>query len=270
MIILYYIMDTNIEPTTAILCGFNINDLESVIYDLIHMTYACKEKLNITNILIITDDDTKFKNAYLHESIRLLNKKSIKCLIDLENIKIINISHHNFTSLLYDTINNITDKQILLSISCHGYTSSHNPNNKTESDNKDEYICINNQRILDDDLFNSVNIPNKQIFCLIDTCSSGTMLDLPYVYDIQQNTSYMENNLICKPEIFTLSACKDTEYDSDSFSNIYGYGGGLTSVFLDYICTNKKINIFTLINFIKENTKINCLLSSSKKINNIV
>lgn len=123
-------------------------------------------------------------------------------------------------------------------MSSHGYAN-----------NDKNYIMWNDNKITDQQ-FNDVLSNNmlKTLHCLslIDTCQSGTMLNLNYQTKdfILYKSENLSNSVL---DIVCIGAVDDNEYDQDDIS-CFGYGGGLTSSFVDFIHINsfdvKSIKIF--------------------------
>lgn len=121
----------------------------------------------------------------------------------------------------------------------HGFTGIRGPSDSDyrESDNSHEYIRWGNEVFVDHEirncLFNSCSFP-VSFLCLMDCCSSGTMLDLPLVENYTQKTWTTENTwkITNDVKIVSLSACSDNQYDMDDLSD-EGYGGGLLSAWFD-------------------------------------
>lgn len=130
----------------------------------------------------------------------------------------------------------------------HGYSGSRSSfdSEYRESDNSHEYIHWEGQIFVDHEirncLFNSCNFP-VVFFCLMDCCSSGTMLDLPLVENYPQKTWRTENSWKISDDvkIVNISACSDNQYDMDDISD-EGYGGGLLSAWFDSFRTPLKWN----------------------------
>lgn len=131
---------------------------------------------------------------------------------------------------------------ILFTISAHGYK-------KYNIDHYDEYIRINRYIILDYEIRNSFykNMDNSCLsLSLVDTCHSGTMLDLPFMSTDGINFTHVEKKLIIKPKSFCISACNDNELAGEDISYYGGFGGKLICQFLDYLHTR---NIFEILGF---------------------
>ena len=123
---------------------------------------------------------------------------------------------------------------IFFSLSAHGYQQR-----GLESDGKDEYIRVGTDRLLDDHLHTALlaNVtPTTRVLALIDTCHSGSMLDLPETY----HPNVPLGTVAC------VSACSDSETTGEDISDFGGFGGKLCAQFLDYQLQN-----FSIVDFFK-------------------
>lgn len=121
-----------------------------------------------------------------------------------------------------------------------------------EQDNQDEALVpldySNSGLIRDDVLYDLMvkMIPTEcNLFAIVDACHSGTSLDLPYVYRIDNGLQKHRNeeNLA---NILKISGCRDTQTSADAYIN-GKYQGALTFSFLktmdelDYSFTSKQL-----------------------------
>ena len=116
----------------------------------------------------------------------------------------------------------------------HGYYFK--DQNGDELDGMDECIVTcDNYAILDDEF--RANLVNKlrsdaKLFCIMDCCHSGTMLDLRYKYNKNGNKSVVENNVKPTCNIIALSGCRDDQESADAkFEE--GWAGALTKCLLN-------------------------------------
>ena len=122
----------------------------------------------------------------------------------------------------------------------HGYYFK--DQNGDELDGMDECIVTcDNYAILDDEF--RANLVNKlrgdaRLFCIMDCCHSGTMLDLRYKYKKDGNRMVMDNNVKPTCNIIALSGCRDDQESADALFE-EGWAGALTKCLLD---TLKKFN----------------------------
>lgn len=144
-----------------------------------------------------------------------------------------------------------------------------------EKDGKDECIVDVNSKLIVDDEFNNILLQvrsNQTMFCIMDSCHSGTVLDLCYNYNI--NNSMIEDSLSdsnFKGEIVMLSGCLDNQYSADTIINNQPQGA-LTGTFLNIYPKLEKCTYLDLICEIRKKLKKDGYdqipnLSSSKYIN---
>lgn len=91
--------------------------------------------------------------------------------------------------------------------------------------------------IVDDDLYAIIRNSKCRTIILMDSCNSGTVIDLPWSftyknpsnYSISANNKYRLNN----PEIYMFSGCKDNQTSSDVYSSALNQAfGAFTHSFL--------------------------------------
>jgi len=124
---------------------------------------------------------------------------------------------------------------IILHYSGHG-TNTKDINND-ESDNNDECIVPVDLNIITDDELNNLVVanlkPNVFLFCLFDSCFSGTVLDLKYTYISSLNPIQKNND---KPQprgkVIMISGCRDDQTSADTFIN-NNFSGAMTWAFLN-------------------------------------
>lgn len=160
-------------------------------------------------------------------------------LTDLTEIK---PTKDNILNKIRDFINS-SNKDDLLFIYFSGHGSSTYDVDGDELDGMDELIVsLDLQGIYDDEIQNILKTnKNVTIFGLFDSCHSGTMFDLKYLYDIPNN-DYIENNNIGFKEIvngniFMISGCLDNQYSSEALIN-NKIQGAMTWSFLDILSTS--------------------------------
>lgn len=177
----------------------------------------------------INDVET-FKNIIIKNG---FVEKDITVITDLTAVKADrqNILS-NFTSLLKNSSEND-----LLVFFYSGHGSNIMDTNGDEIDGADECIvpCDLNY-ILDDELKSIIdlNLPkNATLVCFFDSCHSGTMLDLPYLYSADSNyeTCVTNNNdKNTAGNVVMISGCMDEQTSMDS--NVSGvWAGAMTSAF---------------------------------------
>jgi hypothetical protein len=124
--------------------------------------------------------------------------------------------------------------------------------NGDEADGLDECLVTNdNYAIIDDHLRQSLinKLPKEcQLFCFMDCCHSGTMLDLKYEYKAKSNEIVKVNHSESKCDIISISGCRDDQVGWEAkFYN--KHAGALTWTFLNTIKSYKykEVGLFELI-----------------------
>lgn len=129
---------------------------------------------------------------------------------------------------------------IILHYSGHGVSIPDNDND--EIDKKDECIVPIDLSIITDDELNNLLFtylkPGVFLFCLFDSCFSGTVLDLKYTW-ISSSSPIQKNNDKPQPrgKIIMISGSRDDQTSADVKFNNTSYGA-LTKAFLDSYSTS--------------------------------
>lgn len=153
---------------------------------------------------------------------------------------------------------------ILFTLSSHGYTTSveNQQARAEEKDDRDEYVRVKGDVVRDHHIRHAIfqyMHQNCRCFALIDTCHSGTMLDLPYTStDGGHKFHHTDINEMNIPKhVYCISACSDNELDGEDISQYGGWGGKLISQYLDSDDTIRKypLRLFQNIYKIFLNTK---------------
>jgi len=132
----------------------------------------------------------------------------------------------------------------LLCVTYSGHGSYTPDTNNEEQDNYDELIIpLDLSPIKDDELKSIINMylkPDITLFCLFDSCYSGTILDLKYLYlDSLNYDQYSENKNTSDTvgNVILISGCTDEQQSGDAFINNMGQGA-MTWSFIQSIKTN--------------------------------
>ena len=148
--------------------------------------------------------------------------------------------HHHFNpkctflrnTILLETISEIVSNSelelLFMSISGHGYQQKDQDND--ELDGMDEYIRVNGQVLLDDQLRSLIieKIPKRCTFIgLCDTCHSGSMFDLDYDFNGTKWTHATHRPRVSR-NCLSLGACLDEQLDNCDIGETVGFGGSLT------------------------------------------
>lgn len=208
----------------AVLIGINYygtsNLLNGCINDANHLRTFLLDKCgySIDNILMLADDGTG--------------------LIPTKD-NIIN----SFNTLINKAVNE-QFTELWLSYSGHGnYVID---KNSDENDGCDEVICpvdfSSAGMIIDDFIYDNlvVKLPKEcTLFALMDSCHSGTVFDLPYVYNQSFTTNNSNNRHVAS--VISISGCRDDQTSADAFTGSK-YEGAMTWSFLNAL-SNAKYNI---------------------------
>ncbi|KAH8981558.1 caspase domain-containing protein [Lactarius hatsudake] len=140
-----------------------------------------------------------------------------------------------------------------------GHATQAKDTNRDERDGRDECMCAMDYMgsaqfpispttpgiIVDDDI-NSIMVQPLQQGCrltaVLDCCHSGTLLDLPFIYDSHGGLKSLDNLSIVEQksssaDVISLSACKDSE----NAYEVLAEGGALRKAFIEYM-TNSGSN----------------------------
>ena len=158
---------------------------------------------------------------------------------------------HDLIRRIQETVRNLHDSSccLLFTLSSHGFSTSLPSRRYLEMNGRSEYVQIGRERVMDYELFHALyGQMSLDVFslCLIDTCHSGTMLDLEYMSSDGIQFVRSKTPLKPRPRSVCISACNDEEMAGEDISTFGGWGGKLTCVFLDYICTLKSKTCFSI------------------------
>lgn len=238
-------MTTIITPTNkkfAVLIGINYNGTSSQLHGCINDANNLRtfliEKCGylVENIMMFTDDDINIqptKNNIINSFVTLINKAT----------------NEQFTELWF---------------SYSGHGSYLTDTNIDEIDNRDEVICpldYTTAGMIDDDFIYTnlvAKLPNTcTLFSLSDSCHSGTVFDLPYLY----TTSLVSNNKTSHvANVINISGCRDDQTSADAYIT-EKYQGAMTWSFLNAL-SSSNYNI-TLIDLLE---KMRGLLTSYTQV----
>lgn len=137
------------------------------------------------------------------------------------------------------------DKNVFIYVSYSGHGSYITDLNGDETDGRDEVLCpidcMTNGFIVDDDikkmLVDKLSSNVKLVF-MSDSCHSGTVLDLKYLYKFDQNNTIITDKKIkdSNCDVILISGCRDNQTSADAYvpdkSNNYLYQGAMTASFI--------------------------------------
>lgn len=97
--------------------------------------------------------------------------------------------------------------------------------------------------ITDLDILAIIRTIKCRCFVLFDSCNSGTISDLPFVFNYQSPTQYtvtqINNLTIANPNIYVFSACRDNQTSSDATDTSgKAFFGAFTNAFLESLRKN--------------------------------
>lgn len=129
---------------------------------------------------------------------------------------------------------------LLFLVSGHGYSvPATGVHKNAELNGRSECLHIGRTILYDYELFETLYKHMRldtRSFCLIDTCHSGTMLDLEYLsLDGGLTTQRSRQRLCRRPFSVCISACADSEVAGEDVSDFGGWGGKLVSAYLDFV-----------------------------------
>ena len=107
-----------------------------------------------------------------------------------------------------------------------GHGSQMRDMNSDEADKLDEILIpVDYQTkgiINDDELLSILTTIKCRTILLFDSCHSGTVCDLPWLFEYKSSNSYLRTqpnkSVITNPNIFMFSGCKDTQSSYDTYS----------------------------------------------------
>ena len=102
-----------------------------------------------------------------------------------------------------------------------GHGTQYNDNNSDESDGKDECIVTRDLILIRDDILNQILAqicPCTRVFCLMDTCHSGTILDLKYKWDTKSSNFITQSKKNIASNIMMISGCMDKQTSLSVYS----------------------------------------------------
>jgi len=123
-----------------------------------------------------------------------------------------------------------------------GHGSQIRDMNGDEDDKLDEILIpIDYQTkgiIVDDELLSIIKTIKCRTILLFDSCHSGTVCDLPWLFEYKSSNSYMRTQpnktVLTNPNIFMFSGCKDTQSSFDTYSIESKQAvGAFTYIFID-------------------------------------
>ncbi len=168
-----------------------------------------------------------------------LENKDIKVLIEKTNDPNSVPTYKNIVSAIEWLVKKSDEGygSLWFQYSGHGYYFR--DRNGDEKDGYDEcLVTSDNYAIMDDylrsHLINRVRADSK-LFCLMDCCHSGTILDLQYKYlpSPSRRRMFQENKYATKSNVWAISGCRDDQESADAEFSKNEWAGALTKNFLE-------------------------------------
>ena len=139
---------------------------------------------------------------------------------------------------------------LLFVLSAHGYSRPAAPARRDrEMNRRTEYVRVGPDILCDYELRAALlgHLPaTARAVCLVDTCHSGTMLDMEYVF--RGNGTELARSLVpletTPAECVSISACADNELAGEDISTFGGWGGKLVCQFLDYLGDDGSFGVY--------------------------
>jgi len=145
-------------------------------------------------------------------------------------------------------------------ISYSGHGSYILDKNGDENDGRDEVIVSSDLKFIPDDVLNHViNLIQLKVkcVCLFDSCHSGTVLDLPYMFNEQtQQLESVSKENGKDNDCILISGCKDNQLSQEAWIGNGKTAGAMTTIFL-YLIQRYNYNISWETLIIKMNSELN-------------
>jgi hypothetical protein len=184
--------------------------------------------------------------------------RRFRCLEDIHAVSIHIVSRKEDCML---HIRNVVSKlprhsDLLFVISGHGYSvPAVGIHKKNELNGRSECVHVGRTILYDYNLFDALYthmLPDTRSICLVDTCHSGTMLDLEYIsFDGGLTIKRSRQRLCRRPFSICISACDDSELAGEDISEFGGWGGKLVCAFLDYVSNSPNDDQFLVYDFFR-------------------
>lgn len=120
---------------------------------------------------------------------------------------------------------------------------------KTETDGKDEFMCLYDQGLLDNDIWNILKESQGRVFLMFDCCHSATMFRTPVTFARQMRKLSASSNISGPINMICWSGCPDNTYSYGSST-----GGQFTNTFRKYF--NKDLTYDQLWSKIEANSTL--------------
>ena len=154
-------------------------------------------------------------------------KNTLQTKYKYKNTKVLtdrNITRYNNVLQILDRLVKSSANVMFFQYSGHGTQTR--DYNGDEKDNLDEALYISRGSVVTDDQIQRVvkNVDyNSTMIFIVDACHSGTILDLPYQMDNDNNVVKINDNKY-KGDIVCITGCRDSQVSLDINENMVWYG----------------------------------------------
>ena len=205
----------------------------------------------ILSVSLETNGESSYRDS-LHVSTQcrlVWPSCKVVCITDKKDLLVqegTQVEHVTSAKAMLESISRIvrvysTTHDVLFTLSAHGYTRG-----------RQQYLLVRGTCATDSDvgaaIFGGANAACT-VLCLLDTCHSGTLIDLEWTSSDCRHFLQQSRHTATDAIGVVISACADNEVDQDSFSRKYGWGGGLTSEFVDFL--NQATGMIDVIDFFR-------------------
>lgn len=169
----------------------------------------------------------------INDLLKTINYDNIIMLTDNTGVK---PTKTNIINNLISILSNANDGDtVYIHYSGHG-TSTYDTN-YDETDGRDEVIVpLDFNLIKDDELRQCINTylkSNANVLAIFDCCYSGTVLDLKYLYQSENNNTFSQNlkESDTKGNVVLISGCRDDQLSSEAYISTNRIEGAMSWTF---------------------------------------
>ena len=219
------------RPLIIIILAFKANGVSSY-RDAVNIIGLSQSKWPSSSIYVLTDSVSSYQEALCNRTGPVASQGHVHihaCGSGPELLKTLKM-------LVETTV--VPHSNLLFVISSHGYSERLPSRTCLELNGRSEYLLVGSTKVFDFELFKALYEPmhvSVRSLCLVDTCHSGTLLDLEYLSSDGKNFTRSHTVLKKRPLSVCISACSDSELSGEDISKFGGWGGKLICQFLDAV-----------------------------------